>query len=124
MQRHLGRLYGSRNRNLPSAAGKTAAKGAIAASPTDPLERDANPVARAPHARYPTHRAYSRSATAHAESAREESPTAPVAQDHLRSQCTSDTLGCAHFFHPGAVTDTPDPDADAESDNSARTQPP
>lgn len=46
VQRHLGRLYGTRNRNLPSATGKTAAKGATAASPTDPLERDATPATR------------------------------------------------------------------------------
>jgi hypothetical protein len=126
VQRHLGRLYGTRNRNLPRATGKTAAKGATAASPTAPFERDANPVARVPHVRYPKNHASSRSPTAHAQSAREESPTAPVAQDHLSAQCTSDTIGCAHPLHHGAITGTleTDPETDTEGDNRARLQPP
>jgi hypothetical protein len=126
VQRHLGRLYGTRNRNLPGATGKTTAKGAAAASPTTPLERDANPVARVPHVRYPKNHAYSRSPTAHAEPAREESPTAPVAQDHLPSQWTSDNLGCAHPLHHGAITGTleTDSETDTEGDNRARLQPP
>jgi hypothetical protein len=123
VQRHLGRLYGTRNRNLPGATGKAAAKGATAASPTAPFERDANPVARVPHVHYPKDRAYSRSPTAHAESAREESPTAPIAQDHLPSQWTSDNLGCAHPLHYGAITGTLETDPGTESKNRTCTQP-